>query len=941
MNGRFQFSIPGSADATIENHGTITIAEGGLAPHVVNSGIIQARLGKVALAAGDRFTLDLYEDRLIHLAVDERLASSALVQTGRISADGGTVLLTAAAAREVVDHVINLEGVVEARVAERRDGQIVLHGGDGNAVRIAGTMDVSGIETGDTGGEIIVSGQDVVLDDGSRLLASGDTGGGMIHVGASTQEKAENIRVAPGARLHADALVFGDGGEVVLLAERDMRFEGSITARGGVDAGNGGFVEISGKEHLGFAGHVDTTAPRGSTGILLLDPNVAIISNAPDSGPDDEPEYINTITLVSNLDNNNVIVQADQRIDVNDDVDARVNTNSNDLTLDASRVDLNASIYLKSGATLLGTADTVNVNGPAASIQNAVDVSADGGAVVSMLNRSYDLGSSQWRIHKEGLRIVGESESGVIIDARNVPQSAGAGVMVHGEGVTLENMTILGPTANTYGLKLRPLTETDGVDHTLRNVTVQGSGRSEIDLLGVNGSLLENVTARGQDTAGVGVSIADSNYITLDGITTSGNQWGGVALFTAGRFADGGTRNVNLIGTNSLSEPNPLYAEEENGFPVTDLTLTGFDHTVRNSTFRTDASEFTFFQRNEADAIKYALDFSTPGDSVVRNNASGGAYLTVEADGNFIVGVAGGQFMSIQAAVNAASPDDTIQIRPGTYTENVIVGTPDLSVEADTGATLSVSGAAIPVVGETYTGFQISADGFSLSGIEIVGPFDTPYTEVDWATIGNVFGVSIDPNIESVHLTGNTIYNTRTGVSFLSNSQGQADNNIIDNTKGSFLIRSDRISLSGNSFGATGNEWDIVYLNGVSDGAYFTSPIGPSGNEVQYGADMMTLSALNNGMHILDRRYGPGGLIADTPLIGNRSHLVVEASSTATPADDFGLGNGLGNARQPLKSIQAGITGVVHGGALPSGPACTPKRFSWIVRSGYPWRVAR
>ena len=64
MAGRFDFDIPGNPGGTAVNRGAITVAEGGLAalvaPGVENSGTIRARLGRVALASGNAFTLDFH-----------------------------------------------------------------------------------------------------------------------------------------------------------------------------------------------------------------------------------------------------------------------------------------------------------------------------------------------------------------------------------------------------------------------------------------------------------------------------------------------------------------------------------------------------------------------------------------------------------------------------------------------------------------------------------------------------------------------------------------------------------------------------------------------------------------------------------------------------------------------------------------------------------------
>ena len=106
---------------SIVNYGSITAATGGfaalVAPGVRNSGTITATLGTVGLAAGHGFTLDLYGDKLINLAVNDKLAkqvidvatgqplSSLITNTGKISANGGRVEITAAAARNIVSSV--------------------------------------------------------------------------------------------------------------------------------------------------------------------------------------------------------------------------------------------------------------------------------------------------------------------------------------------------------------------------------------------------------------------------------------------------------------------------------------------------------------------------------------------------------------------------------------------------------------------------------------------------------------------------------------------------------------------------------------------------------------------------------------------------------------------------------------------------------------------
>src|SRR4051794_35529921 len=111
------FDQPGNADAIISNERLISVRDGGfaafVAPGVQNSGVIQARLGKVELASGSKFTLDLYGDGLVKLEADDQTVGGLIgpdgkrvgvSNTGKIAADGGAVYMTVGQAKGVVEN---------------------------------------------------------------------------------------------------------------------------------------------------------------------------------------------------------------------------------------------------------------------------------------------------------------------------------------------------------------------------------------------------------------------------------------------------------------------------------------------------------------------------------------------------------------------------------------------------------------------------------------------------------------------------------------------------------------------------------------------------------------------------------------------------------------------------------------------------------------------
>jgi len=355
MAGRLAFREPGRPGAGIVNQGHITAAEGGLvalvAPHVRNDGVIQARLGRVTLGAGDTFALDLYGDGLVSLAVDGAQAAS-LAHAGRIEADGGRVVLVSAAqARSALDQVINLSGTVRADTVQQQGGRIVLMAAGGTA-EVSGTLSAQGQQSGQAGGRIEVLGERVHLAGSARLDASGAAGGGTVHVGGAWQgsgstPRATTTTVDSGARLAADARQQGAGGEVVLWSDGATAYAGQISARGGATGGDGGRVEVSGRGTLDFAGQVDAGAVAGSMpGLLLLDPAVMTIGTT-EAGLISRVLRTGTSTAVS----------ADIDIFVNAAIDGRGRASGGGLTLSAGRdILVNDFIVTQDGAVRLDAA---------------------------------------------------------------------------------------------------------------------------------------------------------------------------------------------------------------------------------------------------------------------------------------------------------------------------------------------------------------------------------------------------------------------------------------------------------------------------------------------------------------------------------------------------------------------------------------------------------
>lgn len=198
-NSTGAFSLGGVSDGKIINEGTIQ-AEGGLvafhAAKVENSGTISNTGGSAVLAAADTLTLTPDADGKLNFTVDGKAAEASALNKGAITADGGTILMTADSASDVMSTVVNNSGTLQARTLRKNEkGQILLEGGDKGQVEVSGTLDASGTEEGQSAGNIKVIGEKTIVHDGTNLLARGNVDGGKIETSGDVLNLGDNLNL--------------------------------------------------------------------------------------------------------------------------------------------------------------------------------------------------------------------------------------------------------------------------------------------------------------------------------------------------------------------------------------------------------------------------------------------------------------------------------------------------------------------------------------------------------------------------------------------------------------------------------------------------------------------------------------------------------------------------------------------------------------------------
>lgn len=140
-----------------------------------------------------------------------------------------------------------------------------------------------------SGGNIEILGTLINVNNNSQIDVSAPTKAGTILIGGDYRGQgnipiANRVYIGENVSILANAeSAIGNGGKVIVWADEVTGFYGEIQARGGFNSGNGGFVEVSGKEYLIFSGFVDVNATNGTNGTILLDPRNITISTAPNT----------------------------------------------------------------------------------------------------------------------------------------------------------------------------------------------------------------------------------------------------------------------------------------------------------------------------------------------------------------------------------------------------------------------------------------------------------------------------------------------------------------------------------------------------------------------------------------------------------------------------------------------------------------------------------
>ena len=449
MAGRYAFL--GASDGKVINRGSLIAQNEGtialLGRDVRNEGVIVARKGTVALAAGEAVTLDFNGDGKVGVIPGEAALAQVVENKGLVEADGGLVFMSAAAGDALTSSVVNQDGIVRAGSVNGRTGTIRMTAGE------------------------------VRLGAGSRTDAGGASGG-HIEIGGGWQGSgdlahARNVNIVQGAEVHADAQADGGtGGTVAVWSDGRTDFRGAISARG-KGTGAGGKIETSGRS-VYITGDVNASSERGKAGEWLIDPGNLVVRNL--TGSETETDSLTDAQRVSSTlsGGTSVTVQTaggdnganDYSLTVQDNI-TKTSGGDATLTLKATgSIALNADITSAAGKLDLDIiSDTNHLGGGNFSIANGKqlktfggDLKIRGGVVENRIGfaNSPNMGTSGVDIDSAVIDTRDGGGTGGTVEMAGSTTTADAGVKLSGTQIQTGTgkVTIIGKSGSGKGISI-------------------------------------------------------------------------------------------------------------------------------------------------------------------------------------------------------------------------------------------------------------------------------------------------------------------------------------------------------------------------------------------------------------------------------------------------------------------------------------------------------
>ena len=783
----FTLSQPGAilnaGDLAVDSGKNLTLLGG----TVVNTGQMSAPGANITVAAvpGENVVRISQSGSLLSLDIQPVKPTDSRQDNWNLPVASLPELLTGGGeVRNATGVKVNSDGTVVLTGAgigiPKETGTVMLPSGNGFAIA-SGTLDVSNTAPGQSGGTVQVLGNKVGLV-GANVNASGSNGGGTVLIGGDykgqgTVPNADVTFVSKDSAIQADALRDGNGGRAIVWSEQTTRAYGKISARGGENSGNGGFVETSSRQFLDVTNPPDLVAPAGLGGTWLIDPRNITINEGPTTG-------IPTTNPFSATADDSVLAVNDLLAALNGGASVTVSTGStgtqqgnitlatdldfngrgnNTLTFNAAgSIFINGQIFdSQAGGDLLnlflmGDSDNnregnvsitkpISTGGGNITISGASSVGTSAGSSAVALGSSLNSGGGNiWLTGKTTGIGSFYGSSGISMASGTSINSEGGNIKLN--GTNTRNSGFYGSN-NGISISFGTINSEGG------NISLSGTSNSSAGVSIFGGALTSgsgNISLSGMSTTGVGLNVLYDSKITSDS---------GDITLTADKIEFGfGSNSVTSSGKLLVQPKTPELHLEIGG---TGAASTTFLNATELSSFKDGFASIAIGRTDSSGAITLAGDLTFTDPVILRSPVGSGsinttgftltgadnATITLLAAGDIITGniINPGRAITIGSPSLPAGNIQVGSIRTNTTTngENggsvflqalgnitaseIITGAGDITLEAATGIKTTIN-ADGPLGGGniTVTSDEIDLLGASSNGGTIVLQPKTP-----------------------------------------------------------------------------------------------------------------------------------------------------------------------------------------------------------------------
>jgi filamentous hemagglutinin family protein len=894
MNGDAVLTLSNFGSGKIVNNGTITARDSGLVafvgPVVVNNGVITARTGRVSLAAGNETaTVDLYGDGLVELAYTDKDESLLSKNTGTINAVGGTIQMTAAAAKDVVDAVVNMKGIARANSATVEGGKIILSASN---VKIGKTAEVIGdttitAKTADLGttihGDVTGAVQTVnVLSNKAKIQQGMDivNAGGTVNIGKGIYR--ENVVVdKEGVTINGaqsgvsgndetrgtgnETVIWSGTGTGVTVTADDVTLDGLAI----IGAGNG--IDVLGADGTVIQNNIISTLAYGSGDVPSFVPMTA------------DGIYLSDATNTQIL-NNYIFAYDSEYFDPSLSGNGINSYNSSGLTISGNTITGYGldGIALQGGANnVISGNDIYNISGDGVFAQNINnltvsdnDIEGVGGAGVDVLNGTGTTTIARNMILDTGAEgIYANNVKKLTVDANTISYTGSHGVYVlyssnafiksnyigtyaegdniHGDGVKVESSdyakvggnTIAGTIADATGhfgngVYMLNSSNTQVYGNNISNIGWDGIRVDGGNTISVTGNTLNDINRVGVRTRGSANIVISSNTIN--------NAKQGVRV----RDAAG---NVN-VSSNTIDNVNRGVAILGENVGTILVSNNSINHALYDGVYINGSDNVTVSKNKIRNSGENAI-YANYADGL---NISGNTISTVGNTGVYIDNsnnaVISGNTISdaVYDGIFAANGDNV------DITSNKITNVGHIGVVAEhvNDLTISLNNIKNAMYGIWYRTFsgdaEITSNTIDSVKVGIYSQDSTADTEIAGNTITNALngGIKLVNNSDvSVHdnVIGSAadLTTMSQGLILINSKDVTASNNTINKTKayGIYATGGSNLTFTGNTVNSAGSA-AIMLKNTAGDVLVSDNTIHSTGGDGIYAVNESMMDAL-------------------------------------------------------------------------------------------------